>query len=81
MVTITARRWPVVSAGMDGKARQTVVAAEPRSNLPVDKLIVAMEEGGRVRIPAELYERIGSGPGGLVQLRRCGCSVVIERLP
>lgn len=55
--------------------------AEPWGNLSVDKLIVAMEEGGRVRIPADLYERIGSGPGGLVQLRRCGCSVVIERLP
>lgn len=79
-MTITGRRWPGVSASVNGN-RKTAVVAEPRGNLLMDKLVVAMEEGGRVRIPAELYERIGSGPGGLVQLRRCGCSVVIERLP
>jgi len=75
-----ARRLPESSRDVEGKARLIAVVVELPGDLPADKLVVVMEAGGRVRIPTELYERIGSGPGGLVQMRRCGRSVVIERL-
>jgi hypothetical protein len=44
------------------------------------RLTVAVEEGGRISIPLELYDRIGSGPGGVVMLRRAGDALVIERV-
>jgi len=81
-MTAIAGQWLHRSnADMNGRSSRAVVVAEGSGDFPTDRLLVAVEEGGRVRIPRELYERIGSGPGGLVQMRRCGSTVIIERLP
>ncbi|MEW6523110.1 MAG: hypothetical protein AB1445_05985 [Bacillota bacterium] len=81
MMIIGWRRLDTSKEGTTDSSGYSVVVVQARNDLRKDKLVVAMEEGGRVRIPHEMYERIGSGPGGSVQMRRCGSTVVIERVP
>ena len=41
---------------------------------------VVVQEGGRIRIPAALYNRIGASIGGYVRIRKIGSALVIERI-
>ena len=47
---------------------------------PQDSQMVVVEKGGRISIPPSIYDRIGSGPGGHVKMRKVGTALVIERI-